>query len=527
MNSTDTAAILRSDDGTEIPFEWAYPGADAFEWQRDREHWPAPMPPMELWLHKHWPDGSDRAWAELAMEAPPMFHRFQYAGPFLYARETMPEPAQLIRLALRYREVSQEHGGPVALWENYCRPRIEAACSELAAMDGTASPRQIAGVWGYGFHQTFTSLVPMFETGMRLTAMLAEGGPDDGSLASQEVVQGGENATQAIDREIWELAELARKTPAVTKILAAGSGEDALASLRRHPEASKFVVAFDGLIERHGSRSQGWELTLPTWRERPEAALALVRAQMMNDGAPPDEVARASERRRREARERALSRLPADKHAEFQELVGQGEGYVSIREGRAYWQMVLCGEVRTALLRIGQQLVDGGRLERADDVFFVEPADIEDADRADLRPLVAERKRQWQGWRTVVAPEKIGAISATPSTVEPPASELRGSPASRGTATGPARIVRKPEDSSQLRHGEILVCVMTTPAWTPMFGVAAAIVTETGGPLSHPAITAREYGIPAVVAVKGATARIREGQTITVDGAAGLVTLDD
>jgi pyruvate,water dikinase len=90
--------------------------------------------------------------------------------------------------------------------------------------------------------------------------------------------------------------------------------------------------------------------------------------------------------------------------------------------------------------------------------------------------------------------------------------------------TGPARIIANPEDGARMQPGDIMVCVMTTPAWTPLFALASGIVTETGGALSHPAITAREYGIPAVVALEGATTRFKDGQLITVDGAAGTVT---
>ncbi len=107
MTSAGTTPVAVAEDGTEIPFEWAHDGADAFEWVRDSEHWVSPMPPMELWLQKHWGEGIDRAWAELAMDAPPMFYRFQFVGPFPYARETMPEPMQLLRMGMRYREVSQ------------------------------------------------------------------------------------------------------------------------------------------------------------------------------------------------------------------------------------------------------------------------------------------------------------------------------------------------------------------------------------------------------------------------------------
>src|SRR5438477_5177316 len=130
VSPSDTS-VAQAEAADETPIEWVYPGAEAFAWQRDREHWPNPMPPMELWLHKHWAKGIDRAWDEAAMEPPAMFYRFQYVGPFLYARETMPEPAQMIRMALRYREVAAEHGGALAFWENVCRPRIEEACREL------------------------------------------------------------------------------------------------------------------------------------------------------------------------------------------------------------------------------------------------------------------------------------------------------------------------------------------------------------------------------------------------------------
>ena len=144
----------------------------------------------------------------------------------------------------------------------------------------------------------------------------------------------------------------------------------------------------------------------------------------------------------------------------------------------------------------------------------------------DLRPLVAERQEAWDAWRTVEQAPNIGAPKTEPDLEAAPApEELRGAAASRGTVTGPARIIHSPEEGARLRPGDILVCVMSTPAWTPLYAIAGGIVAETGGALSHPAITAREYGIPAVVTVKGATKRIRDGQTITVKGGEGVVVL--
>jgi pyruvate,water dikinase len=105
--------------------------------------------------------------------------------------------------------------------------------------------------------------------------------------------------------------------------------------------------------------------------------------------------------------------------------------------------------------------------------------------------------------------------------------ELRGAPASRGRVTGTARLLRSPDDVGLLRRGDILVCATARPAWIPLLSIAAGIITETGGSLSTLAISAREYGIPAVVAVDGATTRLQDGQLISIDGASGVISLND
>jgi pyruvate,water dikinase len=106
-----------------------------------------------------------------------------------------------------------------------------------------------------------------------------------------------------------------------------------------------------------------------------------------------------------------------------------------------------------------------------------------------------------------------------------PPNILKGKGTSAGQVTAPACVLRGPEDFEQMRPGDVLVAVATTPAWTPLFAMASAVVTDIGGPLSHSSIVAREYGIPAVMATGVATRRIRTGQIITVDGNAGTVTL--
>lgn len=107
----------------------------------------------------------------------------------------------------------------------------------------------------------------------------------------------------------------------------------------------------------------------------------------------------------------------------------------------------------------------------------------------------------------------------------PTVTEIAGTPGSPGHASGPARVVHGPDDFARVQPGDVLVCRFTEPAWTALFGVVAAVVTETGGVLSHAAIVAREHGIPAVLAVRGATTSYRDGETVTVDGGAGRVSV--
>jgi pyruvate,water dikinase len=130
-------------------------------------------------------------------------------------------------------------------------------------------------------------------------------------------------------------------------------------------------------------------------------------------------------------------------------------------------------------------------------------------------------------WSKVTPPESIGAPPAEDVTTSTALREakgtLSGTGASAGVARGPARVLMSLAEADRFRPGDVLVARTTMPAWTPLFAAACAVVTETGGVLGHAAVVAREYGIPAVLGVKDATALLRDGQLIEVDGSAGTV----
>ena len=152
-----------------------------------------------------------------------------------------------------------------------------------------------------------------------------------------------------------------------------------------------------------------------------------------------------------------------------------------------------------------------------------------------MTEVVAKRQATHEALKHVTPPPMlpprkkymgINMAEFTPAAAESQTGNtLKGIGASTGRVTAPACVLAGAEDFGRMRPGDVLVSATTTPAWTPLFAMASAVVTDIGGPLSHGSIVAREYGIPAVMGTGVATRRIRSGQTVTVDGAAGTVTI--
>jgi phosphohistidine swiveling domain-containing protein len=224
---------------------------------------------------------------------------------------------------------------------------------------------------------------------------------------------------------------------------------------------------------------------------------------------------------------RRFVRSDADRTAFEHHLRGL-QSFVAVREARARWQLVASGAMRAAVRRRGYQLVERGALTTVDDVFLLAPAEYDDPSSI-RRSALAERREQHEHWCRVVPPNEIGLAGGTAAAGDGDGvgDELRGQPGSPGLASGRARVILDLVDAERLQVGDVLVTTMTAPPWTPLFGVAAAVVTDAGDNISHVAIAAREYGIPCVVATGSATNRIRDGQVVTVDGSGGVVTLHE
>ncbi len=257
---------------------------------------------------------------------------------------------------------------------------------------------------------------------------------------------------------------------------------------------------------------------------------------------PPAAVASRRDRlaaSRREAESRARAAL-ADRprlRARFERLLAQAQRFQPLREEQLSYMTLGWPVMRRALGRIGSHLVAAGVLDAHDQIYFLSHDELIGALAGDRSSMVAEagrRRATWERQRKLAAPLTIGVVpplfvkllARFEQSVRVPGvgpSLVTGVPASPGRARGHARIIRSLDDFGRLQPGDVLVAPVTTPAWTPLFTRAAAVVTDTGGVGSHASQVAREYGIPAVVGTGDGTARLHDGQLVLVDGGAGVV----
>jgi len=225
-----------------------------------------------------------------------------------------------------------------------------------------------------------------------------------------------------------------------------------------------------------------------------------------------------------------LSRVHGPRRVLARALLRRVRALAGAREAPKFHAIRVFARGRAILAPVGDALAAAGRIAAADDIWFLT---IPDAHRAvageDLRDVVAARRSEYRRElrRRHVPRVLLSDGTDAEAAFASPAADaaIRGTPASPGTARGVARVMLSPA-GARLEPGEVLVAPATDPGWTPLFLTASALVMEMGGMMSHGAVVAREYGIPAVVGVPEATTRIATGEHIVVDGSAGTVATE-
>jgi pyruvate,water dikinase len=334
-----------------------------------------------------------------------------------------------------------------------------------------------------------------------------------------------ETKTAQVNGELWALSRHIRADASLSALAREENGRNILARLSEFPA---FEAQFQRFLRRHGHRELDFDAYCPTWIEAPHTVLDQLKALAgRSDGEDKDARNPNSPRRIAavEAELRLLAQVPERLRYAVREIIRLARVYTELDDLEHYQTTRLTLPFRRALRALGEQLVEQGALDAADDIYFC-PASIaetalRDGDPGAIRAAARQHKAAYEKVRERAPAWNYGEDRA----IAEETGSLRGLGGSPGLVEGESFVILSPEDFSCFPKNAILVAKTTNPAWTPLFYQAAGVVTESGGPLSHGAVTARELGLPAVMGVRNATALLKTGTRIRINGGAGTVTV--
>jgi phosphoenolpyruvate synthase/pyruvate phosphate dikinase len=345
------------------------------------------------------------------------------------------------------------------------------------------------------------------------------------------------NVTSEMGLALLDVADVIRPHPEVVDFLKHVAGErflDELATLAGGREARDAIRAF---LDKYGMRCVGEiDITRPRWTERPSTLVPLILSNIKNF--QPGAGKRRFEQGRQEAsaKERdLLERLRAlpdggQKAQEAKRMIDRVRTFIGYREYPKYGMVSRYFVYKQALLEEAGRLVQARGLGEKEDIFYLTFQELHDVVRTNHvdDQLIAQRKEAFRSYQALTPPRVLTSdgevIAGAYRRDDVPTGALVGLPVSAGTIEGRARVILDMAEAD-LEPGDILVTAYTDPSWSPLFVAIAGLVTEVGGLMTHGAVIAREYGVPAVVGVEQATRLIRDGQRIRVHGTDGYVEI--
>jgi pyruvate,water dikinase len=369
------------------------------------------------------------------------------------------------------------------------------------------------------------------------------------TLDALRLTQGFDNKTMEGDRALWRLSRAARSTPEVHAILSRCAAGDVIPALEKSGASQRFLADLRAWLAYYGQRlNSAFALGEPSWIEDPTPAIQNLQAYVSMPELRPEmePTVLAAEREKAVAEARAkLAGYPQPVVARFETLLKAAQVAVVVHEDHNFWiDQRLFYHIRRIIMEFGGRLAQAGTLEAVNDVFYLKSEELQNGRDVPLKRLVQERKAEMERFSRVTPPPMLGTMPAFELTdggsmvralfkgeMSPAnngngeANKVKGLSGSAGVVRGTARVIRSLAEAGKLQPGDVLVTISTEPPWTPLFATASAIVTDNGGVLSHSAVVAREYRIPAVVGTGHATTTFQDGQLLEVDGNQGIVRL--
>ncbi|RFC77789.1 rifamycin-inactivating phosphotransferase [Streptomyces sp. AcE210] len=360
---------------------------------------------------------------------------------------------------------------------------------------------------------------------------------DEKNVADTLTLSAPDNITSEMGLALLDVADVIRPHPEVVAFLQGVDGDDFLDELAKLAGGTEARDAIEAYLDRYGMRCVGEiDITRPRWRERPCTLVPVILDNVRNF--EPGAAERRFEQGRQKAQKKeqdVLSRLRAlpdgDRKAdEVKGMIDRVRTFIGYREYPKYGIISRYFVYKRALLAEAERLVQADVLPEKEDVFYLTFQELHDVVRSHQvdDQLIQQRKEAFRAYHALTPPRVLTsdgeALTGAYRRDDVPAGALVGVPVSAGTIEGRARVILDMADAD-LEAGDILVTAFTDPSWSPLFVGIAGLVTEVGGLMTHGAVIAREYGLPAVVGVEQATRLIRDGQRIRVHGTDGYVEI--
>lgn len=546
---------VRIPEPPDFPVTWESPGDERLPWIQDRMHNPDPVLPLEEAFWKAVYEGFNRATEAFEM---PVRVRGRCINTYFYmAIFPVVPPDQMEEQGRRNEERMKEAVARLGeQWNGEWLPEIQSHLAWWDAFDLRAAPvpdllahleetlDRSRRLWELHFRIVF----PGYGAISHFDDLYRDLFGGEGAFDAYRLLQGFDNKTLESGRALWDLSRKALALPEVRQVLEGSAAAGVLAELEGTTAGRAFLADLRAYLEAYGQRGDKWGLSTPCWVEDPAPVIKNLKDYITrSDRDPKAEQAKlAAERDQAIAEARArLKGYPQPVVGQFEFLLKAAQQGIVLSEDHGFWiDYASTYRVRQVFTEFGRRLARAGVIEHADDVFYLtldELRNLATPSGGDDRPQVTRRRPELERFRAISPPPALGADYGPPPDSPmsrffgkffggpPRASEdpgvLNGYAGSPGKVRGPARVIRSLAEAGKLKRGDVLVAETTAPPWTPLFATAAAIVTDTGGILSHCAVVAREYRIPAVVGVGRATAVIRDDQILEVDGDAGVVRI--
>lgn len=526
-------------------------------WSWDKMHCPRPFTPLTQQItFNALTEGFSRAMDEFACPFGVQYRAINYYGfvslpPFNLETETLEE-----RLT-RYHETLARMVPRIGeLWEREWLPSILPQLDKARTVDyGSLSDVQLLDTleelrqnvvyrWTIHGRINFITIAASWFADFYNDTFEPENPTEP-----YQLLQGFHTRSVDAGQGLWRLSRIVRNSPRLKRLFEELESNRLVTRLERSGEGRAFLEELRVYLDEFGWRSDTIpsELAEPTWRENPVIPLNTLQGYIRLDAdGDPDVRFGQAVQHREELLAQARERLAADpeKLARLMELYEGARHYLNVTEDHNFYiDQVGDTLMRLPILEVGRRLVHHGAVADANDVFLLYLAELrEGISGRDQRALVAQRKAEMDKWSKVLPPPTIGepppqsddpfveAILVKMFGMPPEPSRdpavITGIAASTGTVQGRAKVVRNLAEASKVEPGDVLVCEMTMPPWTPLFSTVSAVVADTGGVLSHCAIVAREYRLPCVVQTIVGTAVIQDGMVLTVDGSKGIVRID-